>query len=1353
VDFYAILHVSVLDLSAAHFYWEGTIMNLSRPLSFLVGILVILAAATSAQIGTTSVRGEVLDKSHAAVADARVSIRSGAQGIERETTTSSSGEFEFIALPPGTYSLAVEKDGFSRYEQTHLQLLVNVPTSLSVNLQVGSVNTQVEVSSQAETINTTDASLGNAFNENQVKQLPLESRNVPDLLSLQAGVVYTGNRPDINISKDTRSGSVNGSRSDQSNVTLDGVSVNDKDSHAFTSVLPVTLDSVQEFRVTTTNYGADEGVSSAAQVALVTKSGTNDFHGSVYEYNRNSYVSANDYFIKAAQLGSNSPNKPPKLNRNIFGASVGGPVLKNRLYFFLNYEGYRDAEAVSAVRTVPTASLRDGVIQYLCQANPDGSPNTTLCPGNTVQGLSGASYTAPAGDRALSPQQITAMDSTSLGPHGPDPAVLTYLNSAYALPNDQTTGDLLNTAGFRFRAPTTTRKNWYIGKLDYNITSDAKHRLSVSGALSNENNAGAPFLPGGPPQKDIVTYNKGIIAGYSAVLSSSLVNSFRYGFIRQSVGTIGDSNKPWNQFQNINQDINYSSSFQRPVHNLTDDLSWIHGKHTWQFGFQFSFLRNPASNFNNSFSSGFLNNNWFLNSGLSTTTASPLNPANNGYPSVDASFQSNYDAEVTALLGMVTLGNALYNYGRDGNPLPQGAPVVRNFAEDSYEMYAQDSWKLKPNLTLILGLRYSLFSPPWETKGLEVTPTTSLNAWFNNRGVGMLQGIPSSTQPLISYDFSGPANGKPGFYNWDYHNLGPRVALAWSPGYSSGLLGSVFGGRGRSSIRAGFGIVFDRVGESLVDTFDQNGSFGLETSLNNPSNFEQSTTAPRLTDMNVVPSTDYVGVPILRSAPPGTFPKQFPAGLGAITWGIDDKLKTPYSYTLDLAYSRELRHGFTLDLAYVGRLSHRLLAQADLAMPLDIFDKKAGIDYFKAEVALAKLFRPQLNAGSTAATLSFNPSQLPANAQQFWKDQIQPLVAGGAYTLSGCTGTNAQGNPNVMSTTDPVVFAFDLFCSTHFNDSLALYKLDYTGVPDFNNPNQVYFTSGGQYSYYAPQFSSLFAWRSIAPSNYHAMQATLRRRMAHGVQFDANYTFSKAIDISSDAERVGAASIGSLLGLNNNVINAWNPGAQRGVASFDATHQFNSNWIVELPFGRGRWLANGSNRLLDALIGGWQLSGLFRLTSGFPVTVDNGFSNFPTNFELEGNADRVGPVKTGVYLVSNPNSSSGRTVPNIFANGSAAISSFAPAFAGESGQRNNIRGDGYFGIDMGLAKRWAMPWSEKQSLQFRWEVFNVTNSVSFDVQSSLLSNSLGLGSGGSFGNYSGLLTNPRIMQFALRYEF
>ena len=1307
--------------------------------------VVLLSPLSLAQTGTTSVRGNVSDKTGAAIAGAKVTVTSTGQALQRVTQTGASGEYSFLALPPGSYNLSVEKAGFRPFQRTNLELSVDVPVTSNVTLEVGAISERVEVSGEAATVNTTDASLGNAFSETQVKELPLESRNVPDLLSLQAGVLYTGNSPDIDTSVDTRSGAVNGARSDQSNITVDGIPANNKGANAFTSVLPVTLDSVQEFRVTTTNYGADQGVSSAAQVALVTKSGTNSFHGSVYEYNRNSAFSANDFFIKASQIEGDTPNKPLQLNRNIFGASLGGPVLKNRFYFFLNFEGYRSAEAQDQEQIVPTALFRNEGIGYYC-LNGD----TTQCPGNTAV-INGVPYKAPPGYMILTPSQITQMDSTSFGPHGPNPVAIQYYNS-YPLPNDLTVGDGMNFAGYRFRGATHNTKNWYIGKLDYNLTADGRHRLSVSGALANESNAGAPFLPGQVPEQITVNFNKGLIASYTAVLSPTVLNNFHYGFIRESSGIVGNSDLPWNYLDYLysNQGITRSSSFQRPVNNLTDDFSWVRGKHTWQFGFQFAFLRDPESNLNNSFSVGAANPDWLADSGISqSTNPDPLNPLNNHFPGVDSSFTSSYDNAIMSLLGMISLGDAVYNYDRSGATLAQGAPVTRRFAEDSYEIYAQDAWKVKPNLTLTLGLRYSLFSPPWEANGLQVGTNVNLGNWFAARQAGMYQGIPSSAQPLISYNWAGPANGKPGYYNWDTTNFGPRLAFAWSPGFSEGFWGKVFGGPSHSSIRGGFGMVYDRAGESLVDTFDQNGSFGLATQLNNPSAYETSRTAPRLTSMNVIPPYDYGNPtttpptppqPILEPAPPSRFPQQYPVGLGAISWGLDPNLKTPYSYTMDLAVSRELKSNFTLDIAYVGRLSHRLLAQDDLAMPLDIYDRKSGLDYFAAEKALAEVFRPQLVAGATAPTLSFNPSQVSAKVRQFWTDQIQPLVAGGAYTLSGCTGGAT------VPTTSPVVFAFDQFCSTAFNDSLALYLLDYYGSPDFYNSSQTYYFASGQYTYYSPQFSSLYAWRSIAWSNYNAMQATLRHRISHGIQFDLNYTYSKALDISSDAERVGPASNGSFLGLNNNIINAWNPRAQYGPASFDATHQINSNWIYQLPFGRGKMLGSHASRGLDAAIGGWQISGLLRWTSGFPVTVDNGVTNFPTNFEMEGNADEIAPVKSGKYLIHG--------VPNIFANGPAAISSFAPAWAGESGQRNEVRGQGYFGIDLGLAKRWFMPWNEKESLQFRWEVFNVTNTPVFDVQSALLSQTLGLTAApGTFGNYTGLLNNPRIMQFALRYEF
>src|SRR6516225_7655932 len=297
---------------------------------------------------TTSLRGTVTDPSGGAVPEATVVLANSESKTERTVATGGQGEYQFLFIPPGKYTLTVTAQGFSRYEQTGLELLVNTPATANVQLKVGATTQSVTVAAVAPVLNMTDASIGNSFGETQVKQIPLEGRNVPDLLSLQAGVAYTGNRPDIDKDQDTRNGSVNGARSDQSNVTLDGVDVNDQSNgYAFTSVLPVTLDSVEEFRVTTTNYNADQGEGSGAQVALVTKSGTNTFHGSLYEYHRNTITSANDWFVKGAQARVGQPNEPNKLLRNIFGVSLGGPVKKDRLFFFLNYEGTRQREQES----------------------------------------------------------------------------------------------------------------------------------------------------------------------------------------------------------------------------------------------------------------------------------------------------------------------------------------------------------------------------------------------------------------------------------------------------------------------------------------------------------------------------------------------------------------------------------------------------------------------------------------------------------------------------------------------------------------------------------------------------------------------------------------------------------------------------------------------------------------------------------------------------------------------------------------------------------------------------------------------------------------------------------------------
>ncbi len=449
-------------------------IDLARTVVGMAMLLALLACGTFAWgQATTSVRGTVADPSGSVVAGATVVLANAESKTEREAKTGGQGEYQFLFVPPGTYALTVTAAGFQRYRQTDLELLVNTPATANVQLKVGQANEVVTVSSEAPALNLVDASIGNSFGETQVRQIPLEGRNVPDLLSLQAGVAYTGNRPDLQDpavkDQDTRNGASNGARSDQSNITLDGVDVNDQaNGYAFTAVLPVTLDSVQEFRVTTTNYGADQGQGSGAQVALVTKSGTNQFHGSLYEYLRNTFTSANDYLIKGAEIKDGQPNKPLKLIRNIFGASVGGPVRKDRLFFFANYEGTREREEQSIVREIPTPTLCQGNLRY----HDVTGGITTLTPNDILQ-LDPVFQTDPQ-HAGINPVMLDLTNHTGY-------LDKTFCNGKFAT-NDTSVGDLLNYAGYRFRAPVSLNNNAFIARLDYHLDGAGKHTLFWRGA-------------------------------------------------------------------------------------------------------------------------------------------------------------------------------------------------------------------------------------------------------------------------------------------------------------------------------------------------------------------------------------------------------------------------------------------------------------------------------------------------------------------------------------------------------------------------------------------------------------------------------------------------------------------------------------------------------------------------------------------------------------------------------------------------------------------------------------------------------------------------------------------------------
>ena len=678
-------------------------------------IFILVCCATArAQSGTSTVNGTVSDQQGNLVGGAAVTLINSENRSKRTQNTSEAGTFTFNLIPPGAYTIEVEAKGFKKAVITEVIALVAKPTEANVSLEIGNVAETVTVSSGAGEIllNTQDAALGNNFNSQQITQLPLESRNVVELLSLQAGV--------------TQEGYVTGSRADQANVTLDGVDVNEQQTgldvvqdiafdevQAFSSVLRVTAESVQEFRVVTSNPNAAQGRSSGGQVSLVTKSGTNDFRGSLYWAHRNTVTSANDFFNNL------NGTERPTLLRNVYGGSIGGPVKKDRLFFFYSFEGRRDASQTPVTRDVPLASLGRGEVRY----NGTGCGVVTLRSADIAR---------------LFPDTVTAAT-----PQGVNPAALAALaEAARKYPaNDPTFGDGLNTGGFRFNAPTPLEYNAHIARFDWNATKDGRHVLFLRGNYQYDLVGGVPQFPD-TPAPNFWNHPYGFVAGHTWVVNNQVVNNFRYGLTREAFTNQGDSTENSISFRFVFSPRRFVRTLSRitPTHNFTDDLSWISGNHNYQFGTNIRIIRNRRNTFANSFDTAFTNPSYYDESGA--ILDAPITD-------IEGSVSPVQNA-IAAVLGRFSQYSANFNFVRDGNIQSVGEGVEREFATEEYDVYAQDIWKLRPNLTLTLGLRYGLSRPVYETNGLQVKPTLSLTEFFKRRVDGANAGRPYND--LLTFD-------------------------------------------------------------------------------------------------------------------------------------------------------------------------------------------------------------------------------------------------------------------------------------------------------------------------------------------------------------------------------------------------------------------------------------------------------------------------------------------------------------------------------------------------------------------------------------------------------------------------
>ena len=1269
-------------------------------ISFLVSFctLQLLGGVAKAQTGTSTIRGEISDAQRKMVAGAIVTLKNANVGFSRSQTTGAAGGYSFELIPPGDYTLEVEAKGFKKSVR-NVSALIGSVTAADVQLEVGVVSELVQVEGTAAivSINTEDATIGNTFVNEQITQLPMEARNVLSLLTLQPGVTYAID------STATTNGSVNGARSDQSNVTLDGADINEAQTGRLnTPVLRLNSEAIEEFRVTTLNANSNQGRSSAAQVNLVTKSGTNSFHGAGFEFNRSTGFTSNDFFL-------NRIGQPrPALIRNTFGGGIGGPIVKNKLFFFYSYEGRRDKSQNSTVRTVPLASMGQGQMRYV---DTNGM----------VQTLTTAQLNQAFSVVGINPAAVAVFAS----------AAQKYVANDFTV-GDSTPNRQLNTGGFRFSYPVVAKLNSSVAKFDANITSKQNVFVRLNYIVDHSSgDLAAPQFPD-TPSPTLWSHPEGFVVGHTWTVGNNWVNNLRYGLTREAFSQIGDHNGNQYSFRFVfdnvtNNPATFTTSRTTPVHNILDDVAWIKNKHTIQMGTNIRLISNNRISNTNAFDFAQTNPSGYQQGGNVVSDAVSNYLAANGLPAMVSVSETQNAA--TALIGRFSGYNVNLTYNHSGNLVAPGSPTNRNFATQSYDFYAQDSWKMRRDLTLTLGLRYGLSRPVYETGGFEVKPNIPLSQYFNQRVASAAKGIPLDT--LLTMDLSGPANGKSPMYPWDYKNFQPRLGVAWTPSFSKGPLKGIFGESGKTVIRGGFSIFSDYYGEALATAFDLNNTLGFSSSDQIPVNTYNVTNkpAPAFTGF----SQDIRSLPNLSFSNSISFPQLKSQNMGErIESSLDSDLHTPKAYAISLTVERQLPAGLLFQLSYAGRIGKSLLAHRDAMALNNLVDPASKMDWYTAATTLEKIRATRPAANTAVATMPYFDNILPANFTSRMN----------AYYKGSCKSGGVVVNciPASFSPTQAVFWIARNF-----------YGNDWTDLQGDIDSER--FGNGDPTLFFNSQYGALTAWSTIGNSYYNGLALSLRQRI-HGLHWDFNYTFSHSLDDASGLQTdLGYGSASFIL----------NPIRQHdwyANSEFDLRHIINTNAIFELPFGRGKWIGKNAGRGLDALIGGYQLSSIFHWSTGLPLSAPFDDARWATNWNVQSRAVLTQPLATCVTK------GDANTAPKLFGcDPTAAYQSFRNAYPGESGQRNIFTLPGVFRLDAGLSKSFNMPWSEKQNLQLRWEVFNVTNTQHFGPMD-LTRSGYGLRLDPKVRNFTpptnwsnftdiqgGAAEGRRVMQVGLRFSF
>lgn len=1257
-----------------------------------------------------SLTGVVTDSSGAVVPDAVVRLVDTKTGTNYETQTNSAGAYFFTKLLPGPkYTVTFAKSGFDTVVVSDIYLAVNTTHTQNAQLSVGKAVETVEVSGSgsAVSLDTTDASVGNSIDMNMVHELPVEVRDSPAaLLRYQPGVTTaTAGGDDPNQSRD---GAITGARTDQTNITLDGLDVNDfAGGFAFYVVGNAPVDSVQEFHGEVANPLSDEGRGSGGQITLVTKSGTNHLHGAAYEYYRTRGFEANDFFNK---FTTGTPVPRPPLVRNQFGADLGGPVLKDKLFFFFNYEGRRDASGSPTTQTIPLPSFSQGNIAYV---NSGGS-------------VSVLPATAPAGQSS-----VQSFDPQGIGA---SPSLTTFLQQRYPTPNSTSVGDGLNTAGYVFNSPANQTLNDYVARVDYNLTS--KMKVFARGSLVRETDDRTPStqFPGDPLTFIDTNHDYAYVVGHTWTISNNKINQFVYGETRQEgnfpflFNPLGTTTY---NFDASGTGSNYLTSPYMtpaaqgrtiPIPIYRDDFTYVRGTHTIQVGGTFKPIK--ATNY---LISDFNNVTLGLGGGMTSlaNSSTQLEPSD---LSSNPIYENLYDSAFAFILGHVASVSSSYNNNKELQPLPQGTGHHRSYRYYETEMYLQDQWKTTSKLTLTYGLRYQYYSVPYEVNGLEALPNLGFDQVIEPRianGLAGATGCPGANcgllNPIMSYSLGGKANHGPGLFHPNWHDFQPRFAFAYSPSGANGWVGRLLGDR-KTVVRGGAALVDDHTILNALNFLQDQNTWILQSQNTNlfgetgdPS--QDLATDPRFITPTQLPAgviapPPAVTTPFQPNVQPGTGGSYGPVNgliFNPFNYAVDPNLKTPYSETFTFGVQRELPGGFQLDATWVGRYAHRLDTQADAEQTVDFADPASGQLLSQAFANLTTQVRSQ------PGTNGYNVTPIP-----FFENQIPNA---GAFGLPSATYF-------VANFIEPYVYRGDVADAIQLLDEYLYF--DGIGL----NPGVGL----------SPQFGTSLYITNKGYSNYNALLATLHRKMSHGLQFDFNYTWGHSLDnISAPAnEAFGTNGAGGIM------CDSIHIGACYGNSDFDIQHAITADWVYELPLGRGKAFGASLPKWADEAVGGWSLSGLANWRTGLAFqTVANAFpisfaNNVPAMFDGNTSALKVHPH-------FEYNTSSGSSVPTIqlFSNQPTAIASFTGPVGIEAGSRNNLRGPHFSDFDMGLIKHF--PVTEQVHMEFRADAFNVFNHTNFGLPGQG-SGTADITSPSTFGVISSD-AGARVLQLALRVDF